>query len=412
MVKDILSLKPGQDLALNSENGIGLGGVPGRSPGNLDTYVNKSGKCTQEPPESGELPSVRRELRRTVRYMQYARWQWSPVARYMRSVGSPNIKEVEAIMECRNTIKVSDAGQSVGPLTFERYCGSRFCPHCSRWRSKVLGRRLAPVFEEHPDGWEFVTLTRPNTRPYDVSYAADIAELKDYIRECHGKLMKVKDSVRKELGMSVDGIAAMEVRRRVRHNYHVHFHIIVPVGVGARIVKHWMRLNPEADERFQDVRPCDGAGALKELLKYVTAPIDKPKRSKVAMIELGGLDVLMSAMKGTRRLMSWGMFYDVKKIREDVQETSEADMSTLERESQIYKDWPVHEGHEGAFIVYRYIQEVGDYVCTDFGVNVYLTGQPMIKRKPLFTYEFGKRWRPPMYAHVKSWTRVEDAPVF
>ncbi|NBW01911.1 MAG: hypothetical protein EBR85_09550, partial [Betaproteobacteria bacterium] len=111
MVKDILSLKPGQDLALNSENGIGLGGVPGRSPGNLDTYVNKSGKCTQEPPEPSELPSVRRELRRIARYMQYARWQWSPVARYMRSVGSPNIKEVEAIMECRNTIKVSDAGQ-------------------------------------------------------------------------------------------------------------------------------------------------------------------------------------------------------------------------------------------------------------------------------------------------------------
>jgi len=336
---------------------------------------------------------------------------------------------------------------------------------CSRRRSAHIDNAITPILDAGE--WEFVTLNAstndipwgngvgPRTKPPMNDGSRDVKDigpdaiaLRLRMGQMWDTLNKVRDGIRHELGVSaIDAIVTMECTKRPFSPPNPHIHMIVPKGMGAIIVRHWVKqadrfgLIALAWDGIKDGKESpnlwkpvsDKHESKREILKYVMAPVVKQKKTKAGkeyepclvdapnyrMIDLGGTDAIVSAFKGSRRFRLWGRFYGVDKR---VKSAETADVDELDGGMVEYFDIP-----EGCYDVgpdmvktnswlddrgrmmskqkvqpsftrdvrWVYCAKVQDWLfkCDHTGAAYALTHAPPRPFPELWAYDKGKRWR-------------------
>jgi len=187
-----------------------------------------------------------------------------------------------------------------GNILKAKYCNQRFCLVCNRIRSAKLINGYTPSIETLKNPY-FVTLTIKNVKDYD---------LKQSIQDMQRNFVRVKDTLRKQ-GIKLVGLRKVEVTYNPKTNeYHPHFHCIIDgCKPSFALIAQWLRVNPTATIKGQDVRYANTDLSV-ELFKYFTKMLtNKSELYPEAM------DRIFRAMKGKRVFQPFG---GIKKQSEDV----------------------------------------------------------------------------------------------
>ena len=231
-----------------------------------------------------------------------------------------------------NAYHCSDKLIQAGDEVTSRYCGTRGCNICNRIRTAKMMNGYSEQLKDLSD-LNFVTLTIPNVKLCDLSYA-----LNTMTSNAH----KIQDLLRKKF-RDVYGIRKLEITyNSAMDSYHPHFHIIVNGRDKANLIlSRWLKLNPMANVKAQDIRAAD-KNSLNELFKYTTKIEMKIGSSKV--IYVNALDAIFQNLRGRRTVQPFGM---IRKICDEIE--------TIDDLKAQAQDLPYYD-----FMVWEY--DVSDWV--------------------------------------------------
>lgn len=159
------------------------------------------------------------------------------------------------------------------------YCQCKHCLVCCSIRTARLIQDYLPYLERFEDP-QMITLTYPDSHVTDHN-------LKDETKQVISKWRTIYKWVHKKWrkeGIVVQGFRGLEStgdwdKKRKRHKYHPHLHIIVDgLAIAKDIQRKWLELSPGATEINQRIVPADIKG-MKEILKYFTKFVDKKYRT-------------------------------------------------------------------------------------------------------------------------------------
>jgi len=210
------------------------------------------------------------------------------------------------------------------------YCKNRWCITCNRIRTATLINGYEPQLKSLFQPY-FVTLTLPTVPGYDLSKQIELME-KNWRKISQDT--KNKKFLREHKNFI--GIRKAECTVRPNEHYHYHFHLIVDGwAVAEWLVAKWLKINPNADHKAQDIRPADD-GSLKELFKYFTKIATKSQTK----VDYKRLDLIFTGLKGKRTFQAFG---GLKAINEDIEDDLMSQEMDLITETKIYKwnleDW-------------------------------------------------------------------------
>ena len=193
--------------------------------------------------------------------------------------------------------------QEGNSLQGSKYCNTRICNTCTRIRTAKLFKGYLKQLEGRE--LELVTLTIPNVVKSELSDA-----ITRMIKDC----TLIIRNMREKRGIHINGIRKVEVTYNpTRNDYHPHIHLLVDKA-GAEIVKAWIKRNPYANRKAQDVRKAD-QGSLNELFKYTTKIAVKASKRGEIDIHIEALDTIIECLFGKRSIQPFG---DIRKVSEEV----------------------------------------------------------------------------------------------
>lgn len=240
---------------------------------------------------------------------QWAKYISSNVAMSLLTVNekSPLYKSYWNTYYCNDVIKVDENGKATSS-----YCKNRWCYSCNRIRTAILIKGYLPELQSFKESF-FITLTRPTCSE---------KELPGRIKEMMATSRRINDLCRKDKyykelvanGNPFKGLRKIECTLRPNDKYHPHFHMIVnDERIGNLIIEKWLKQNPDADRKAQDIRKAD-AKAHKELFKYFTK-LNESKRKPGEALSLNykRLDVIFQAMKGIQVFRPFGFMTKLAK---------------------------------------------------------------------------------------------------
>ncbi len=180
------------------------------------------------------------------------------------------------------------------------YCKNRWCLVCNRIRTAKLISGYLPQLEKIENKY-FVTLTIPNVPG---------SELRSSIQEMTKKIQVINKSFADRNNKLV-GIRKLECTYNpIRGDFHPHFHLLIQgEGNAKEIVQRWLKMNPEANIKGQDVRIADNSSVY-ELFKYFTKIISNKA------IYVQPLDIIFQAMRNLRVYQSFG----IRMISDEIEE--------------------------------------------------------------------------------------------
>lgn len=202
-----------------------------------------------------------------------------------------------------------------------KYCNNRWCIVCNRIRTAKMINEYYPILTELKDK-HFVTLTVPNIPGVLLRW-----QIKDMIKKTQLIVKQIRKT--KEL----KGLRKLEctINLFTRH-FHPHFHFVVEgEHIAKEIVQRWLKMNPDASPKAQDIRIADD-GTMLELFKYFSKIISKDT------IHVKSLDKIFCAMRGLRVYQPLG----IKKVSEDIDglQSERYDIEKLEAVWEWFeKDW-------------------------------------------------------------------------
>lgn len=183
-----------------------------------------------------------------------------------------------------------------------RYCNGRWCTVCNRIRmAKMINAYSVPLMKLK--NLQFVTLTAPNVKG---------EELRDEIGRMYKNWRSINQSMRQTHKMDIKGIRKLECTYNHKLNsFNPHFHFLIEGREQAeKLVELWLKKNPEASPKAQDIRHADKKSLL-ELFKYTVKGVHKGKYNPDA------LDQIYQALYGKRTYQNFGI---AKMTTEDVDE--------------------------------------------------------------------------------------------
>jgi hypothetical protein len=200
-----------------------------------------------------------------------------------------------------------------------KYCRQRWCLVCNRIRTAKLIAAYFPEMLTWPDA-HFVTLTIPNV---------DGPQLHAATRKMLATMPRLARAIRRTDGLELRAVRKLETTYSPRRrDYHPHLHLIVSNGPAATaLVSRWLAAFPDADAKAQDVRRCEGPGAMRELFKYFTKFVIKGLDGERTAPPPLALDTMFKAVKGLRTFQPMGFVSRVTLDASD--ETLELDAGTL-----------------------------------------------------------------------------------
>ena len=143
------------------------------------------------------------------------------------------------------------------------WCGGRWCAACGAIRTARAYAAYGDEVRSWGDDLYLVTLTVPNCTG---------AKLRDTVKAIHHNFSLICLALRRKYGTgNVKMIRATECTySEVRGDFHPHCHIACRgKDIATALLAHWMKRNPEASPRAQDIRKGD-AGTVAEIFKYST----------------------------------------------------------------------------------------------------------------------------------------------
>ena len=196
-------------------------------------------------------------------------------------------------------------------------CQLRTCPDCAHRSAARLLARYMPELEKHYNsprmGWRFrkIVLT--------TAVSLHNEDLRERIKALHGDVRKLFDRL---LWTHKNGpYRVAECGLIVAHEFgpkglKLHFHILYygPYLVQAQIADEWQSLTGWNQVRIKGVgrtHDLDLAGAVAEQLKYTTKFWKRQKNGDVVYIDPAIVPIIHKALAGTRRVRSWGLFYNI-----------------------------------------------------------------------------------------------------
>ena len=292
----------------------------------------------------------------------------SPLIDYAKIVDSKNLPEYWTAYNCSKELIQSDNVY----LKSTHRCGSRLCSVCNNIRTAKMMDKFLPLIDDQ-EKWGFLVLTRRNR---DLRYA-DSEKLRNVIKSMYSVLNRIRQRAKRKFP-NVDCIISLEIepeqyKRQKRDGkvyfgyYNPHFNIFGSQEVLLFIRDEWLK---EIDclQENQRYSPCfDIKKTLLELLKYSTKGLVNFKSG--SYINVKGIDTIMSAIKNTRRIITWGRFFG-----KNIELIESKNIDAIELKKQYYKDLP--------------IKDTGDFIKQYDTKNNYIKSVPEFKKSVLWFYDY------------------------
>jgi len=222
--------------------------------------------------------------------------------------------------------------------------------------------------------WGMLVLTRSNK---DLR-GANAQQLRDTINDMYKTLSIIRQRVKRKFG-SADVLISLEIegegyKRDKKHDflyygdYNPHFNFLGEYEVLCFIKEQWMKM-VDCTEINQRLRRVENENINKEILevvKYTTKGITNYKKG--SFINLKAIDNIITAMKGKRRIMMWGAFYN--KATKNIET---ADIDSLDLHKQSYYDIP--------------IKDMGEFVDLEDSRGVLVTKVPSFSKNITWVYD-------------------------
>lgn len=258
---------------------------------------------------------------------------------YYHNPLSPLNKSYRLSFLCQTIIEAKD-----NKLTSD-YCKNRWCPICNRNRTAELINKYLPTLETYPQLY-FITLTRPNVS------GDKLRDEIDYLIRTFRKLMQTRKS-RQFIKDGAIGVRKLECTHNPETGFHPHFHLLVSDRAFAEyIVSRWLKLNPTANIKAQDLKPTDGKiGSYIEIFKYFSKLLAKDKTTNKIYFDAKSMDIIFTAMKGKQ------VFQTIGKLKPN-QETTKENAVIINKETGelITNGWWRYDGN---------LNTIGYYNITD-----------------------------------------------
>lgn len=147
-------------------------------------------------------------------------------------------------------------------------CRKRWCQHCNRIKTAELikGYHAPLVDMQKDDSLYFVTLTAPTVSGRKLSSEID---------KRNKAFSRIKDNLRKNYTIKLNGIRKLEITYTKDGKFHPHFHLIIQGKEAAvRLQDLWLDQFPNANLKAQDITLIDSSDAnnLLEVFKYAVKP--------------------------------------------------------------------------------------------------------------------------------------------
>ena len=207
-------------------------------------------------------------------------------------------------------------------------CRKRWCQHCNRIKTaELLKGYHKPLSDLSKDGLYFVTLTAPTVKE---------RELRSEIKKRYQAFTRIKDNIRKNYGVKINGIRKTEVTyNEIENKYHPHFHIIVQGQYEAELIQAlWLKQFTRASIKAQDIKHVDTKDAknLVEIFKYATKDVTKDTITAKAM------DIIYRALEGIRTIQTYGSIRKVKEPIESDTVNTTVDWDKARNEIWVYDE--------------------------------------------------------------------------
>lgn len=209
-------------------------------------------------------------------------------------------------------------------------CRKKWCTHCARIKTAELTNGYQKPLEDLGNLY-FITLTRPNVKG---------SKLKSEIKKMIKCFQRIKDNMRKNYGMKIEGLRKIEVTYNQNNDtYHPHFHFIQSnYAHSQQLLQMWVDSNPTAKKIAQDIRPIDSNG-FKELFKYATKETTKSGEQYSGEV----LHTIYDSLEGIRAYQTYGSLRKIKEPAEEKTEVNECNFLPHQTEvweySQHEKTW-------------------------------------------------------------------------
>jgi len=185
-------------------------------------------------------------------------------------------------------------------------CRKRWCQHCNRIKTAELIKGYhEPLSDmQKDDSLYFVTLTAPTVSG---------RKLRSEIRKRYKAFSRIKDNLRKNYAINLNGIRKLEITYTLDAKFHPHFHLIIQGKSSAITLQRlWLDQFPSADLKGQDIRLIDSSEPrnLLEVFKYSVKPEVKDATHAKAY------NHIYKCLEGVRTIQTFGTIRKVKEPKE------------------------------------------------------------------------------------------------
>jgi len=290
--------------------------------------------------------AVSAELQEREHYDEAERWDYCDTSpRHIINRNKPDLPPTA------DNVWVCSKSSEHDTVLFSPTCDYRFCPDCAHRHTARLLRRYVPAIEEqitkNPNyRLRTLTLTRSvtlGTRGFGETANKGFQLIQKLMAEVVGPNWNKKGA-----GL----LANWEVGP---NGLKLHYHMVYlgPWVDQKLLSKTWQKLT--GGDRVVWVKAVlkndgDWQGAVMETLKYATKFYTEDKATKERKYLSPALTVdLFEAMKGTRRIRSWGSFYSLEKQEDRAFCCSHCDAKMVKIAIGYYELWRLQDFSEDAW---------------------------------------------------------------
>lgn len=192
-------------------------------------------------------------------------------------------------------------------------CDYRTCPDCAHRQAARLLDRYMPVMQKHFDqprpGWRFRKIV------FTTSINARHPQISNIINDCYKKLRKLLEQQLKPHKLSECGFVVAHEFGPNGHKLHFHILAYCPYLDIHQLKAAWEDATGWHQVFIEQIAPDQRqetlAGAVAEVLKYTTKFWKRRKNGDIEYIDPALVPVLHKVLHGTRRVRSWGLFYNI-----------------------------------------------------------------------------------------------------
>jgi hypothetical protein len=262
-----------------------------------------------------------------------AKYAQNNLMRIMAKLESPYAEKYDDTRNCSSVLI------QTGNKITSRYCKHRWCRICNRIRTGKLINGYEKALNEMKDK-QFITLTVKNCTGEN---------LRATIEKMLKNFRLIQDLRRKQKKPLLKCIRKIECTYNPDTNeYHPHLHLILEgFRPGSELICEWLKRNPTADSRGQDIRQCYEAIELFKYFAKLTSKSGKDQKhykgSKLINDEWhypNALDLIFRSIEGMRIIQPLG---GIKMVNDEIEELETQEVENIQEENTIWifrgSDW-------------------------------------------------------------------------